>query len=46
MPRGLFCLAVTWDPDIDDPCIAFDMDQAAGEAMAIMGGGGLGKIKH
>lgn len=46
MPRGLFCLVMTWDPDIDDPCIAFDMDQAVGEAMTNGEQGGLGKIKH
>ncbi|OJJ31289.1 hypothetical protein ASPWEDRAFT_72249, partial [Aspergillus wentii DTO 134E9] len=44
-PRGLFCLLMTWNPEIDDPFVQVDIKNTISKAMT-GGGSGLGKIKH
>lgn len=46
IPRGLFCLVMTWNPEIDDPYVTFNMDQTIDSAMARGGEGNLDKLKH
>ncbi|OJJ29661.1 hypothetical protein ASPWEDRAFT_177402 [Aspergillus wentii DTO 134E9] len=45
MPRGLFCLVMTWNPDIDDPHVIYGLDEAIDKAMP-KAGGGFEKLKH
>ena len=46
MPRGLFCLVMTWNPEIDDPYVTFNMNQTIDSAMARGGDGSFEKLKH
>lgn len=46
MPRGLFCLVMTWNPDVDDLYVTFDMNQTIDSAMSRGGDGGFDKLKH
>lgn len=46
IPRGLFCLVITWNPEIDDPYVTFNMNQTIDSAMARGGEGNFQKLKH
>lgn len=46
MPRGLFCLVMTWNPEIEDPYVTFNMNQTVDSTMAGGGGGSFEKLKH
>ncbi|PYH88398.1 hypothetical protein BO71DRAFT_391674 [Aspergillus ellipticus CBS 707.79] len=46
MPRGLFCLVMTWNPETDDPYVTFDMNNTIVKAMDRGGVSNFGKLKH
>lgn len=46
IPRGLFCLVMTWNPEIDDPYVTFNMNQTVDSVMARGGAGNFEKLKH
>ncbi|PYI00304.1 hypothetical protein BO78DRAFT_330356, partial [Aspergillus sclerotiicarbonarius CBS 121057] len=46
IPRGLFCLVMTWNPEVDAPYVRFDMNDTIVTAMDKGGDGVWGKLKH
>ncbi|RJE26887.1 hypothetical protein PHISCL_00799 [Aspergillus sclerotialis] len=46
IPRGLFCLVITWNPAIDDPYVTCNMNQTIDTSMTMGGGRKIENLKH